>query len=507
MRVFSRIALVFLAVAVFSAAVALGQPNVASCPVTLVAQNPPASDFYKSPHGIYRFSSGGLSQVFELRGQTLTTYTVTDLGDMQVAREDFIGSLAGRESNGGTAFRNDGFLFVSSEAGIEIFDLRGVRAGGSAPLLVSRTPNVHYRRLAVFGNMLAALFPATDMPCYVNGSANCFSVIDLYNISNLASPVKVGSIVANNFALITSFNDIAFNYGVLYATGFDRTVGYNIDNPASPAVVFTIQNPGGTFLVSNGTNLLAVGNDTQIITYTVSPPGSFFPVPLTQHTVAPIQFGRANPLIFHPQASFDDQGLRLITMIDELDPQTLKPARTIAFDVFDYNVFMYEGSLPRVYEQISYVPTPDEVKYNPLAVGPLVYVVGQLSGLQTYGACGQMTGKIEFSGIAGLGCAGAELHGWVTGALKITNVELFLDAGSLGSANISGPPRTDVPSTTPVTPWKIAVNLDQTPKGTHLIRAVGTDVNGNRRQFASVPVNFPGPGSNCVVRRRVASSH
>ena len=101
-------------------------------------------------------------------------------------------------------------------------------------------------------------------------------------------------------------------------------------------------------------------------------------------------------------------------------------------------------------------------------------------------------------------CAGAELHGWVTGALKITNVELFLDNGSLGSANITGPPRIDVPSTTPVTPWKIAVNLDQTPKGLHVIRAVGTDVNGNRRQFASVSVQFAGPGSNCVVRRRVA---
>ena len=169
MRVFSRIALVLFCVAVISAPAALGQPNVASCPVTLVAQNPPASDFYKSPHGIFRFGS----QVFELRGQTLTTYTVTDLGDMQVAREDFIGSLAGRESNGGTAFRSDGFLFVSSEAGIEVFDLRSVRAGGTAPLLVSRTPNVHYRRLAVFGNMLAALFPATDMPCFVNGSATC----------------------------------------------------------------------------------------------------------------------------------------------------------------------------------------------------------------------------------------------------------------------------------------------------------------------------------------------
>src|SRR5947207_8338147 len=150
MRVFSRIALAVVCVAVLSAAVALGQPQVATCPLTLVAQNAPATDFYKSPHGVFRFGT----QVFELRGQTLTTYTVTDLGDMQVAREDFVGSMAGRESNGGTAFSN-GLLFVSSEAGLEIFDLRGVRPGGSPPLLVSRTPNVHYRRLAVCGTMLA----------------------------------------------------------------------------------------------------------------------------------------------------------------------------------------------------------------------------------------------------------------------------------------------------------------------------------------------------------------
>src|SRR5437016_10175246 len=187
MRVFSRIALAVVCVAVLFAAVALGQPQVATCPLTLVAQNAPATDFYKSPHGIFRFGS----QVFELRGQTLTTYTVTDLGDMQVAREDFIGALAGRESNGGVAFRSDGFLFVSSEAGIEIFDLRSVRPGGNAPLLVSRTPNVHYRRLAVFGNMLAALFPATDMPCFVNGGSTCFSVIDIYNTTNLTSTLMV----------------------------------------------------------------------------------------------------------------------------------------------------------------------------------------------------------------------------------------------------------------------------------------------------------------------------
>jgi hypothetical protein len=503
MRVFSRIALVLISVAVISAPAALGQPNVANCPVSLVAQNAPATDFYKSPHGIYRFGS----QVFELRGQTLTTYTVTDLGDMQVAREDFIGSMAGRESNGGTAFAN-GFLYVSSEAGIEIFDLRNVRPGGSAPLLLSRTPNVHYRRLAVFGNLLAALFPATDYPCYVNGSLTCFNVIDIYNVSNPAAPVRVGSISSQFPSRITSFNDIAFNFGMLFATGFDGTIGYNLANPAAAVIVTTVDTPG-TFLVSNGTNLLGIGSDRQILTYTVAQPGTgslFVLTPLTLHTIAPIDFERANRLVYHPQATIDDQSLRLITMIDELDVQTLKPARTIAFDVFDYNVFMYEGSLPRVYEQISYLPTNDEVKYNPLSVGPLVYVVGELSGLQTYGACGQITGRIEFTGINSLACAGAELHGWVTGALKITNVEIFLDGTSLGSANITGPPRIDVPSTTPVTPWKIAVNLDQTPRGEHLIRAVGTDASGNRRQFASSRVLFPGPGANCVVRRRSVGS-
>ena len=110
--------------------------------------------FYQSPHGVFRFGS----QVFVLRGQTLTTYTVTDLGDMQIAREDFIGSLAARETKGGVAF-SAGFLYISSEAGLEIYDLRNVRAGGTAPILVSRTPGLHYHRLAISGNTLAALYP------------------------------------------------------------------------------------------------------------------------------------------------------------------------------------------------------------------------------------------------------------------------------------------------------------------------------------------------------------
>ena len=53
-------------------------------------------------------------------------------------------------ADGGVAFAN-GLLFVSADSGLEIFDLRNVRAGGLPPSLVSRTPGLHYRRLAVSG--------------------------------------------------------------------------------------------------------------------------------------------------------------------------------------------------------------------------------------------------------------------------------------------------------------------------------------------------------------------
>ena len=131
---------------------------------------------------------------------------------------------------------------------------------------------------------------------------------------------------------------------------------------------------------------------------------------------------------------------------------------------------MFEGRDPRQYEQVSYTQG-DEVKWNPLSVGSLVYVVGEMTGTQTYGACGQMTGKIEFELDRGTVCGGAEIHGWVTGTLKITNVELLLDGGSLGSASLSGPPRIDIPSTTPVSTWRVAVNLDAITRGEHVLRA------------------------------------
>src|SRR5205085_2143126 len=254
MRVFSRIALVLFCVAVISAPAALGQPNVASCPVTLVAQNPPASDFYKSPHGIFRFGS----QVFALRGQTLTTYTVTDLGDMQIAREDFIGALAARETKGGVAF-NAGFLYVSSEAGLEIYDLRNVRAGGTAPILVSRTPGLRYHRLAISGSTLAGLYPATDLPCasnVVTPGVPCTNSIDIFNVSNPLVPTRVSSLVSNG--VIGGYNDIAFNFGFLIAAATGGTIAWNVANPAVPPLPSGGPVPG-TFLVSNGANLLGRG--------------------------------------------------------------------------------------------------------------------------------------------------------------------------------------------------------------------------------------------------------
>jgi hypothetical protein len=495
MRVFPRIVLI-LAIVVLSASPLLSQPIPSGCPLTLVGTNPPpaSSAFYQSPHGVFRYGS----QVFVLRGQTLTTYNVTDLGDLQVIREDFVGSLAARESNGGVTFAG-GFLGVSSEAGFEIFDLRDVRAGGSAPRLMSRTPNMHYRRLAVNGSIVAGLFPATDLPCAPG--AGCQNAVDLIDVSNPDVPVRVASLGSGSFG---GLNDVAFVRGALVITGTGGTFVFDISTPTTPASLFSVPT-AGTFLATDGSNMLAVGNDTSILTYSVSGVSGFSSMTLIAlHTLATLQMEHSNPIMFHPQAAIDVQNAHLITMVDERDPQTLLPARTFAFDVFDYTASMFAGRDPRMYEQVSYTQG-DEVKYNPLPVGPFVYVVGELTGLQTYGACGQMAGRIEWDSTAALPCGGAEIHGWVTGTTKIASVELFLDGGALGPASFNNVPRTDIAATTPVQGWRVSVNLDTTAAGEHVIRAVGTDINGNRSQFASQRVIFGGPGKNCFTRRRTSS--
>jgi hypothetical protein len=126
-----------------------------------------------------------------------------------------------------------------------------------------------------------------------------------------------------------------------------------------------------------------------------------------------------------------------------------------------------------------------------------------MSGLQTWGSCSQLMGKIEIESTQVFNCGGAELHGWVTGTQKVNSVEVFLDGASLGLATMPST-RDDISSHSPVFNWRIPVNLDNTAKGEHLIRVIGTDALGNRRQFASQRILFNGPGANCVNRKRAS---
>jgi hypothetical protein len=494
MRVVSRIALVVVLSLV--SLPLLADHFTSDCPLSLVDTTPPATAFDLSPHGVFR--NGSLVHV--LRGQVLTTYNVNDIGQLQIAREDYIGSLAARETKGGTAFSN-GYLFVSSEAGLEIYDLRNVRGGGGAPILVSRTAGMHFRRIAISGNLLAGLYPGTDLPCPPSGTNFCRNSIDLVNIANLAAPSTMTRIFSDESRFYIAFNDIAFNRGYLVAAADGGLNVFNVSNPGVPARVF-LSSFTGKFLASNGSDLVGVGNDLTIDIFTMDAAGQLARV-LIATVPLYLALDRANEIYFHPQAWFDESNGRMITMIDERNPMTLEPARTIAFDVFDFSVPFYEGSAERLYEDVT-MTTDDEVKWNPVSVGPFIYTVGEQSGLQSWGACGQVSGRIELDSVFHLSCQGAELHGWVTGAQKIVNVELFLDNGALGAATLDGRSRPDVSTKTPVQTWRINVNLDATPRGEHILRAIGTDIFGNRRQFSSQRMFFPGPGANCTVRRRSA---
>ena len=493
MRVWSRVALVVIVLFTFSSA-AVADHLQGDCPLTLVGDIPGSTDFGRSPHGIFRQSNG---TVFVLRGQVITTYNSNAAGELTFVREDTVALMASRDPNAAGILHN-GYLYLSSEAGLEIFDMRNVRAGGTAPQFVTRVPGRHYRRFAANGSTLAALYPAIDLPCQANGTSFCSNFIDIINIANPAAPAFVGRINSIGSGLL-GFNDVTFNQGFLYVAGENGTTGYSVSDQAFPRA-FTSVTGRGTFLVSNGSNLLGVGNEGAVEMFNVGVTGG-----TNRFAIYPLAPGetidRANPIMFHPQAYLDDQNGRLITMIDEKDPHTLQPARTFAFNVFDFTVPMWEGSYQRGYENISYI-SPDEVKYNPTVVGSQVLVVGEMSGLQAYGGCGFAAGRIELNGVYELQCAGSELRGWVTGTQRINNVEVFIDGTSLGFADLTGPLRTDISSRTPVQPWRAKVNLDTTTRGEHTIRVVATDALGNRRQFASQRLFFSGPGTNCTNRRR-----
>ena len=495
MRVLSRIALV--AVLLISASTLTADHFQSDCPLTLVDATPPATDFDLSPHGVFR--SG--STVYALRGNVLASYTINDVGNLGTPREDYIGSLQARETNGGVAFQN-GFLFISSEAGLEIYNLTNTRVGGTAPTLVTRIPGLHYRRLAVSGNRLAGLYPATDYPCAPDAVA-CPTSIDIYDITNVASPAYASSIrtTTNIYRVQVAFNDIAFNQGYLISVAEGGLAAWDVTNASVPTLVSFNPNFPGTWLVSGG-NVIGVGNELVIDMFNVRPGmAPFFQRRALVSAPMYLTIDRGNAIRFHPRAYYDENTSRLVTMVEEIDPMTLDPARTIAFDVFDLTVPFFEGSAERIYEDVT-MTVDDEVKYNPVVVGPYVYVIGEETGLQSWGACGQVTGRIELESPFWLTCNGAEIHGWVTGVQKVVNVELFLNNTSLGSAQLGGIRRDDVSSKTPVTMWRVAVNLDATARGEYTLRAIGTDILGNRRQFASKRLFFPGPGQNCTVPRR-----
>jgi hypothetical protein len=496
MRVWSRIALVV--VTLFAASTLFADHYSAQCPLSLADSTPAATSFDLSPHGVFR--SGSL--VYALRGQVLTTYTTNDVGTLQIAREDFIPTLAARETEGGVAFANNR-LFVSSEAGLEIYDLTNTRVGGTAPVFVHRAAGFHYRRMAINGNRLAGLYPTTDLPCYPrpNMPGVCGTTIEIVDISTLTNPTRVAGINSFPQNVFRGWNDITFNSGILIAVGEESVTAFDISNLASIRQVSTVTRPG-KWLVSNGSNFLAVGNDTYIDVYMIRA-GT---VPFFERTkllTIPtyLRIERANDIRFNRNASWDEANARLITLIEEIDPATLDAARTIAFDVFDFTVAQEEGSAERIYEEVSLV-NEEEVKHNPVAVGSYVYVIGETSGVQSYGSCGVAAGRIELESPFHLTCGGAQIHGWVTGQLKIVGVELFLDNQVLGPASLGGPLRVEVSSPTPVTPWHIGVNFDNLARGEYQLRAVATDALNNRRQFAMKRLFFQGPGQNCANPRR-----
>lgn len=499
MRLIFRVALLILLV--FGSSSALQADHlVADCPLSFVSATAASSAFGIGPHGVFRNGS----RIFVVRGGRLLTLNTTPSGELTIARPEDLLLTVGSEIQGGVVFHN-GFLYIATESGLETFEMTSLGGPGTpGPVPRLRVPGVHYRRLAAFGSFLAALFPMNDIPCNPALNTLCRNSIDIYSLASPANPVRVAQI--SNLGTHFGFEDIAFaNGGLLYTTGQRGTMAINISNPASPSVV-GLGTRIGRFLVTNGTDLLGIGHDDHVAMHLLTP---VTPLPTTPFAVyrLPSIVDRANPLRFHPEAWIE--GHRLITLIDEVNPMnqpqphlTGASGRTIAIDVFDMSVVMFEGFDDRIYENVTFT-FPDEVKHDPIAVGPYVYVIGELSGLQQWGACGLIAGAIDFDGLQTSGPCAFELHGWVSSATPISSVSVFLDGTLLGRDTELTKARPDIPTATPARGWEVNVNFENVSAGTKTLRAVATDTTGNQFQFATMAVQFPGPPSNCVRRARV----
>jgi hypothetical protein len=397
-----------------------------------VDSTPALTDFDLSPHGVFR--SG--STVYVLRGQILTTYTTNDVGNLSVAREDFLDELGARETEGGATF-GDGFLYVSSEAGLEIWDLTNTRAGGTAPVRRAVVPGPHYRRMTVSGNRLAGLYPGRPIFPYPLGPSTplCVNQIEILDVTNRTAPVLVGVVQSKSRSEYRGLNDIAFNQGYLLAASEEGLAAIDISNPASPVRTAFVSFP--TLVVSNRNFCLHRHGHPHQHVHRSSRHGAVLPAHRAAHDSGIPLGGSLEPgSASTATATGCEQNARLITMIEEVDPMSLDAARTVAFDVFDLSVIQFEGSAERLYEDVTLVQE-EEVKHNPVAVGPFVYVIGEETA-QSYGSCGQITGRIELQGPHHLTCNGAEIRGWVTGVQRIDRVELYLDNTPLGPATMGG---------------------------------------------------------------------
>ena len=163
--------------------------------------------------------------MYVVHGGTLTTFNVTDVGEIRLSRPEDPLPLMGRENDGGITYSN-GRLYVSTERGLEVYDLTGAVNGGVGPVFVTRIPGLHYRRLTASGDLLAGLFPMNDIPCSPMVQGNCRNAIDIIFIGDPANPFRVGQVTSiNNFF---AFEDIAFANGFLYATGDRGTIALSL---------------------------------------------------------------------------------------------------------------------------------------------------------------------------------------------------------------------------------------------------------------------------------------
>ena len=223
---------------------------------------------------------------------------------MQIAREDFIGALAARETKGGVAF-NAGFLYVSSEAGLEIYDLRNVRAGGTAPILVSRTPGLRYHRLAVSGNMLAALYPG-HRPAVLRERHGQLDLLQPDRHLQRRQSARAGRASARSrrssirSAATTTSPSTSASWSppatAAPSPGTSR-------NPAAPTLIAAASQSRAPSWSATARTSSASATTTSIITYTFTPTaGDAFFTRSRYHSTANLQVERANPIVFHPQA-------------------------------------------------------------------------------------------------------------------------------------------------------------------------------------------------------------